>query len=177
MKKLFLVQALAGAWANDILSAELARLGLAQWTAQSAVNFGSMQGIANHLLLADRLWLHRLTGEGEALSSVAAVPCPDVADFVAARREEDARVTVFVRGLDPARLGQTLHFRTIDGTPKALPYFLCVAHFLNHQTHHRGQLHALLGAQGIACPDIDLMYSPAARELAAPTAHHAAPGA
>jgi len=33
----------------------------------------------------------------------------------------------------------------------------------NHQTHHRGQLHALLGVEGIACPNLDLIYYQAAQ--------------
>jgi len=31
-----------------------------------------------------------------------------------------------------------------------------VAHFFNHQTHHRGQAHALLTAHGLATGDTDL---------------------
>ena len=167
MHRLFLTQALAGQWANGIVNAELAKLAPSQWTQACAMNFGSMQGIANHLLLADRLWLHRLGGGGEAPASVAAVPCPEVADYIAARRAQDERVVAFFRALAPERLAETLRFRTIDGTPKALAVALCLAHMLNHQTHHRGQLHALLGVHGQSCPDIDLLYAPEVKMLAA----------
>jgi uncharacterized damage-inducible protein DinB len=164
----FLSLARAGAWANGILGAELAELSPGQWLREhSALNFKSLAGVANHLLLADHLWLHRLTGEGEALASVAVIAHADIAEFQAARAAQDARVLAFVAGLPPERLGQVLHFRTIEGTPRALPVSLCVGHMLNHQTHHRGQMHALLGVMGIACPDIDLLHSPAAKEAAA----------
>jgi len=55
MTKLFLVKALYNRWANARLAADMAKLSPEQLTAVSAVNFGSILAIANHLLLADRL--------------------------------------------------------------------------------------------------------------------------
>jgi uncharacterized damage-inducible protein DinB len=37
---------------------------------------------------------------------------------------------------------------------------LCVAHFFNHQTHHRGQVHAMLTAAGAQPGDTDLFILP-----------------
>jgi uncharacterized damage-inducible protein DinB len=34
---------------------------------------------------------------------------------------------------------------------------LLVAHFFNHQTHHRGQIHTMLTAAGARPDDTDLM--------------------
>jgi len=162
VKALFHTLALAGSWANGIVFAEMAHLSPAQWTAESAVNFGSMRGIANHLFLADMLWLNRFTGEGEAPQSVDATPYPDWIDLWRARRALDERIVAFADALDPARFDSILRYTTTSGVPKAQAFGLCIAHFFNHQTHHRGQLHALLGAAGVKCPDIDLLYSPAA---------------
>jgi uncharacterized damage-inducible protein DinB len=33
-----------------------------------------------------------------------------------------------------------------------------LAHFFNHQTHHRGQAHAALTALGRPSPELDLIY-------------------
>jgi len=33
-----------------------------------------------------------------------------------------------------------------------------LAGMFNHQTHHRGQISAILTREGIAMPDIDLIY-------------------
>ena len=35
---------------------------------------------------------------------------------------------------------------------------LLLAHFFNHQTHHRGQAHALLSQTEVAPPSLDLIY-------------------
>lgn len=162
MKDHFLILARASAWANDLLGAELAGLSPPQWTHASAANFGSLQGIANHLILADRVWLQRFSGQGEPvstpISTVDAVPYPDIPGCLAARQAEDQRVIAFAEALDPARLGATLRYTAMNGSPCAEPFSVCLAHFYNHQTFHRGQLHALLGTLGIRAPNLDLIY-------------------
>lgn len=157
MQALFLVQAQYNHWANARLYTELAKLSPEQLTAQSAVNFGSILAIANHLVLADRLWCNRFTRQGIPVPSVDALPYPDLAGLATARVVEEERASAFCRDLDPARLTETLAYTTTDGTPMALPLALCLAHFFNHQTHHRGQIHGLLGIFGHKAADIDLL--------------------
>ncbi len=157
MKTLFLTQARYNRWANDRLYAELAKLAPEQLAAQSAVNFGSIIAIANHLVLADRLWVRRFTGQGDPVPSVDAVPYPDLEGLKAARLAQDERTEAFAHDLDPARLSETLEYVTTEGTPMRLPLAACLAHFFNHQTHHRGQIHGLLGTFGIKAADIDLL--------------------
>lgn len=157
MKNIFVTLSRYNRWANARLYAELAKLAPEQLTAKSEVNFGSMLAIANHLVLADRLWLNRLTGQGAPVTTVDAVPYPDLADLAAARNIEEERAVAFVRDLDPARLEDTLRYTTTEGTAMATPLALCLAHFFNHQTHHRGQIHGLLGVCGIKAADIDLL--------------------
>lgn len=145
------------AWANARLYAEMEKLGPEQLVAQSAVNFGSILAIANHLVLVDRLWINRFTGQGAPVTTVDAVPYPDLASLAAARRVEEKRLLALTDGLDPDRLESTLHYLTTEGTPCALPFAMCLMHCLNHQTHHRGQIHGLLGLCGIKAADIDLL--------------------
>lgn len=158
------IQARASRWANGVLYAELSKLTPTQWTRATAANFGSLQGIANHALLADRLWLHRLTGQGAPLASVSHVAHADFAALWTARQAQDEACVAFVEGLTPDRLAEDLRFTTLDGSPRVLPVSLCVAHFLNHQTHHRGQMHAMLGEFGLTPPDIDLLYFPGVQQ-------------
>jgi len=158
MQDYFATLALANRWANALLYAELAKLSPAQLAQTSEANFGSMLAIANHTVLADRAWLCRFTGEGEHVASVDAVPWPDFADLRAAREAEDGRIVAFAEGLAPERLAGTLRYRDMKGRDCAEPFLLCLGHFYNHQTFHRGQLHALLGLCGIKAPNLDLIY-------------------
>lgn len=157
MKSLFRTLALYNRWANDRLYAELARLTQEQRDAVSEVNFGSITAIANHLVLADRLWLNRFTASGSPVTTVDAVPYPALPELDAARRIEEDRAITFSQNLIPARLADTLVYTTTEGAAMALPLTMCLAHFFNHQTHHRGQIHALLGINGIKAVDIDLL--------------------
>ncbi|MDP3426695.1 MAG: DinB family protein, partial [Humidesulfovibrio sp.] len=132
------------------------------------VNFGSVLGIANHTILADQAWLRRFTGEGASPPTVDAVPYPDLASLCAARQAVDARIVDFAAKLNPARLSEILHYANIKGEPRSQPFAICLAHFFNHQTFHRGQLHALLGVLGVVVPDLDLICYQAAHGHHAP---------
>lgn len=158
MKNLFIAQALYNRWANAKLAVEMARLAPERLTAVSAVNFGSILAIANHLVLADRAWLGRFTGQGEPVPSIDAVPYPSLPELAAARIIEENRAIAFARALDPAALTGILAYTAMNGAPMALPLALCVSHFFNHQTHHRGQIHGLLGGCGLKAADLDFIF-------------------
>ena len=74
---------------------------------------------------------------------------------------EDERIVAYVEGLSEADLAGTISYRTIirpaEITQKLTP---ALAHFFNHQTHHRGQAHTLLTIAGgkDAAPSLDLIY-------------------
>uniref|UniRef100_I2PZI4 DinB family protein n=1 Tax=Desulfovibrio sp. U5L TaxID=596152 RepID=I2PZI4_9BACT len=157
MKSHCRAQARYNQWANARLYADMEKLTSEQLYAPSAANFGSILAIANHLVLADRLWMNRFTAQGDPVTTVDAVPYPALAGLAAARRVEEDRTLAFADGLDPARLAENLVFTTTDGRPMDMPFALCLAHFHNHQTHHRGQIHGMLGAFGIKAQDIDLL--------------------
>ena len=40
------------------------------------------------------------------------------------------------------------------------PMWMLVSHFFNHQTHHRGQVHAMLTSAGAKPDDTDLFIMP-----------------
>jgi len=42
--------------------------------------------------------------------------------------------------------------------PMVRPRWLAVVHVFNHQTHHRGQVHAMLTAAGAKTEDTDLIF-------------------
>lgn len=51
-------------WTNRRLYAAALEMSDEQYRRTTGVFFGSLHGTLNHLLLADRVWLKRLTGEG-----------------------------------------------------------------------------------------------------------------
>ena len=51
-------------WANRRLYAAAAGLSEAQYREDRGAFFRSMHGTLNHILVGDRVWMHRFTGEG-----------------------------------------------------------------------------------------------------------------
>jgi len=146
------------AWANGRLYAAAAGLDEAEYRRDRRGFFRSLHGTLNHVLVADRIWLRRITGEGEAVDRLDAILFEDLAELRAAREREDARIRGLVDGLDAARLQAALVYRNTAGTPFEQPLWQVLAHVFNHQTHHRGQAHDMLSQAGAAPPVLDLLY-------------------
>jgi len=147
------------AWANARLYDACAALPEAAYFAQRACAFfTSLHGTLNHILVGDRAWMRRLTGEGPAPERLDQELYADLSSLRVARAAEDARILAFVERLDDAALARTLIYRTMAGETHANPVGLLLAHMFNHQTHHRGQAHALLKDAGAEPPPLDLIY-------------------
>lgn len=147
-------------WANERLYAKTAELSDAEYRADRGAFFKSVRGTLNHLLVGDRIWMHRFDGTGDYPTKLDAILFDNLADLHAARRAEDERIARYVEGLNEAKLGSNFTYRTIVN-PKTITQPLAPAldHFFNHQTHHRGQVHALLtGLRGRDfAPSLDLL--------------------
>ena len=77
------------------------------------------------------------------------------------RAEADARILDWAGRLDDAALqGDLAWYSGAIGADVRRPLALCVQHFFNHQTHHRGQVHAMLTAAGARPGDTDLFVMP-----------------
>ena len=147
------------AWANSRLYEAAARLSAEQYRADRGAFFKSVHGTLNHLLATDRIWLQRFTGEGEAPDSLDAILFETFEALHAAREAEDRRIIDFVDGLDERRINGTIKYRRVS-SPEQFEQQLApaLAHWFNHQTHHRGQVHALLTGLVGEAPPLDLLF-------------------
>jgi uncharacterized damage-inducible protein DinB len=148
-------------WMNERLYGVCATLPDAERTRDRGAFFRSIHGTLNHLLLTDRAWLGRFTGDPAIAESrdAAGMPIPFsgrldqelYADFDLLRRERaqtDAAIEAWVADLDEERLGAQIAYRSSKGERHAHPLWWAVLHFFNHQTHHRGQVTTLLTQLG-----------------------------
>jgi len=149
-------------WMNSRLYECCARIPDAVRKEDSGAFFKSIHGTLNHLLLADRIWMGRFTGPP---FQPARLDEELHADFDSLRREREALDEAIVRwaeSLTQERLDGELRYRSISNpADRAIPIWLAVTHFFNHQTHHRGQLTTLLFQRGIDPGVTDLMWLPA----------------
>jgi uncharacterized damage-inducible protein DinB len=145
-------------WANARLYAAALDLSDQSYRLHVGVFFGSLHGTLNHLLLTDRLWLKRLTGEGDHPNQLNAILYDDRAELTRARIEEDHRLISVVEKYDEAALSALHSYRTTSGMPQSQVLSEILMHLFNHQTHHRGQAHACLSIlTGAAPPTLDLL--------------------
>jgi uncharacterized damage-inducible protein DinB len=135
------------AWCNERLYDATARVDDGDYRADRGAFFKSLHGTLNHLLVGDRIWMQRFTGQGEVPSGLNAILYDDFTQLRSARRMEDARIAQFIATLTEDDLTKTIRYRTVVN-PQDIEQVLAPAldHFFNHQTHHRGQAHALLSA-------------------------------
>ncbi len=146
------------AWANGRLFEAAATLSTEQYRADRGAFFKSVHGTLNHLLVTDRVWMQRFTGEGEAPDRLDAILFENFAELRGAREAEDRRIVDFVDRLDDARIAGTIRYRRVS-TPEQFEQQMApaLAHWFNHQTHHRGQVHAILTGLVGKAPELDLL--------------------
>jgi uncharacterized damage-inducible protein DinB len=139
-------------WMNDKLYRHAATLSDEARTRDVGAFFKSIHGTFNHLLLADRVWLARFTGATvpDGFLGPGGIRSLDqelYASFEELRRERaltDGELSAWVA---EARLAAPLVYLR-RGQKIESPLWWMVAHVFNHQTHHRGQITALLMQQG-----------------------------
>lgn len=162
MKDHFAMFAAYNAWANRLLYEAVAALSPAQQNESKGAFFGSLHNTLNHILVADRVWLHRFTGEGMRPTSLDQILYDDFAALRVAREEEDARISAFVDGLSAERLAGSFTYTPLSSafgsTPVTQRLSGALSHVFNHQTHHRGQCHATLTALCGPSLALDLVY-------------------
>ncbi len=121
--------------------------------------FGSIHATLNHLVWGDRIWMSRLAGWPAPAAGIPESTAlhADWTELSAVRRDLDARIEDWAAGLDQAALdGELVWFSRSAQRERRDPRWLAITHFFNHQTHHRGQVHALLTRAGARTQDTDL---------------------
>ncbi|MBM3645158.1 MAG: damage-inducible protein DinB [Alphaproteobacteria bacterium] len=167
MKEHYATFAAYNSWANRLLYAAAARLPDALYRQDRGAFCGSLHGTLNHLLVADRVWMHRFTRTGDAPTQLDAILHDRLDDLRAAREAEDDRIARWIDGLGEGDLAGMIRYRRVTAPDDVVqPLHRALAHFFNHQTLHRGQAHGLLTALGgrDAAPELDLLYFERLRE-------------
>jgi uncharacterized damage-inducible protein DinB len=145
------------AWANWRVYEACAQLSDAERKAARPCFFGSIHQTLNHILVGDRLWLSRLTAGASGITSLDQELYGDFAELRAARIREDERLIGILDRYEEVEMAGFLSYRSMEGEAKRVPLVQVLGHVFNHQTHHRGQVHALLSGTPVAPPSLDLI--------------------
>lgn len=146
---------------NRRLYIAAASLSDAERRADRGAFWKSIHGTLAHILWGDSTWMSRFEGWEKPRT-----PLKQSAQFVESfeelrsRREKaDAEIEAWAARLDPSWLETNLAwFSQVAGRELRWNKGELVVHFFNHQTHHRGQVHAMLTALGRETGDTDLLF-------------------
>ncbi|MEO3387693.1 DinB family protein [Mesorhizobium sp. CAU 1741] len=146
-------------WANNVVYDAAAALDEDDLNRSTGAFFGSLIGTLNHVLVADRIWLKRFTGEGAAPAKLDSILYSDLPSLRHAREAEDTRIVEWIDSLSSKALAGRFTYTTVtDMRTVSQRLAPALAHFFNHQTHHRGQAHTILTALGRPSLSLDLIY-------------------
>ena len=155
----FTTMARASRLMNQRLHAACLRLPHDEWVAERTGFFPGIAATLNHILIVDWYYLDALEegGRGAACFSDE-LPCATMAALAVEQRAADERLIAFCRRFDEGDdhlLAREIAFdrgsrgRPSDRIDRTLP------HVFMHQTHHRGQAHAMLSGTSVAPPQLD----------------------
>ena len=151
-------------WQNGSIYAAADGLTDAQRNEERGAFFGSIHATLNHLLWADRIWMHRLAGRAKPEPKTIAESVGYFQDWAELKRERegtDAEVIAWADALGQQDLeGEITWYSGALKRTVTKPRWLIVTHLFNHQTHHRGQVHCLLTQLGARPGDTDLPFMP-----------------
>lgn len=155
---LLLIQARANRLANRRLLGAVARLCDADFHAPRTSFFPSLALTLNHVLNVDHYYLAALHGDAGMRSIWASyVPAGTARELSERQDVSDERLVAFCAGLQPGEEDRIVAFDRgagIEHGPRELVGRV-LAHLFMHQTHHRGQAHAMLTGTAVKPPQLD----------------------
>ena len=147
------------AWANRRVYDAAAALPEADYRrARPCSFFTSIHGTLNHLLVVDRLWLARIEGATHGIEGLDQILHDDLAALRRAQDASDAHMIELVDGFGEADLAGERRYDLLSAPgAHSSPVQHILATLFNHQTHHRGQVHAMLKETPIPPPPLDII--------------------
>lgn len=149
-------------WQNDNIYGAADTLSDEARRADRGGFFKSIYATLSHILWADRIWMSRLSDW-----QAPGIGIPGSTDlfpeWAALKVERAASDAAFLRWGDMVQqtdIDGDLTYANSAGVTNTRNRAICLIQVFNHQTHHRGQVHAMLTAAGAAPSDTDVPFMP-----------------
>jgi uncharacterized damage-inducible protein DinB len=123
----------------------------------------------NHILAVDGYYVAALAGDPDPVAAWTQYqPAIDLAPLAAAQRASDLRLLALCQGLDAADCDRIVELPRTSGGKGRIQRDRAahvLAHLFMHQTHHRGQVHAMLAGTSVKPPQLDEFLMPSEAHL------------
>jgi uncharacterized damage-inducible protein DinB len=150
-------------WQNESLTRAASDISSAERQVERGAFFGTIEKTFSHILWGDSIWLSRFEGtdppKGGIPDSTSLVQNWD--NFKTDRAAVDQRILKWAQNVPPEWFeGDLSWYSGAVGRNVTKPKATLVVHMFNHQTHHRGQIHAMLTAAGAKPDATDIAFMP-----------------
>lgn len=160
------IQAHANALANLRLHAAMAPLSREELQARRTSFFPSLMATLNHILAVDGYYVAALAGDPDPEAAWRGYrPALDLAPLVASQRASDMRLLSLCEALDAEGCNRIVAMPRGGGRVQRDRAAHVLAHLFMHQTHHRGQVHAMLAGTSVKPPQLDEFLMPSEAHL------------
>jgi uncharacterized damage-inducible protein DinB len=158
-----LIMARYNLWQNKSLTDAASSLTDPERRQDRGAFFRSIHNTFSHLFWADQIWFSRFAGTpapaGGIADSLGLISDWDA--FVVERAEFDGLILTWAKTVTADWFsGDLTWYSGAVGKPMSRPKHLLVTHVFNHQTHHRGQIHAMLTAASVRPGATDIPFMP-----------------
>lgn len=156
----FVAMARNNIWSNHRLLTACKALTPPEFAAPRTSFFPSLRATLNHILWVDTYYIDALERDPTVLERYHD-PVPDFADATSlydAQIASDRRLLGFCERQTEDSLAQGLVLPRPNRTPPASSVASILEHLFQHQTHHRGQAHAMLSSTGVKPPQLDEFF-------------------
>lgn len=162
MKEIIVGMAEYNLKANEKLCEILKNLDEAVLTKDLGTYYKSIGATLEHLFVAEASWLKKYNGffsypllstswlvttEPEEIKAKAKT---DLGTLMGLLHDADLLFAGFVKDIDEADLKTRVKFKNMRGEELQRKYWNTLIHVLNHGTHHRGEISAMLDIQGVS---------------------------
>ena len=153
--RMFRKLAYNNALANNRLLAACAALKPSEFEATRTSFFPSIKSTLNHILTVDWFYVDGLEGGTLGLRAFdVEEPFDDLPSLSAEQAKVDHRLVAICETLTPEKLVSIMELQR-DGRVQRERMEDVLSHLFQHQTLHRGQVHAMLSGSSVAPPQLD----------------------
>lgn len=156
----FVAMARNNIWSNHRLLTACKALTPVEFAAPRTSFFPSLRATLNHILWVDTYYIDALERDPTVLERYHD-PVPDFTDAISlydAQIACDRQLLVFCERQTEDSLAQGLALPRPNRTPPPSTVASILEHLFQHQTHHRGQAHAMLAGTTVKPPQLDEFF-------------------